>query len=512
MRLEGKEAVNGRAFFLFLALYLILHVAIRVVVSGNAELDEAEQIVWGAQFRLGYGAELPLYTWLQAIFFHLFGTNIVAVSLLRSLLLFLVYLFTFLNAREITGSERCGVAAAASLFLIPLISWESQRILTHMVLAVALEAISIFLFVRLLRTGKIRYFLLFGLSTGLGMLAKYNFGIFLAALIIASCSIPELRGSLVNRRWMATVLIFLLVTLPPFYWIATHPDAAMAKAGRLHPDQGLGLLSGYLAGFGELAKAVAGFHLLLVPILLATLARAPKAQDFTRQDRAINSLIVRTILIGLGICALMVLFFHVTHFKSRWLLPVLFPVPLYLIAVFQERLGVRQLGKLVLCTGVVAIAVLVAMPGRIVLASYTGSLGRMNYPYDSLAKELRKGGFSSGTIVADSYQLGGNLRLRFPESRIVVPAQGSVATADTGPFLLVWDATGFNGVPEWTISYSGSSDLIGDGEVRYMEAPSLYAPGHKARLGIIFVPPQRAIGLNYPEGAKRQERCMSIVL
>src|SRR5512137_939810 len=135
MGAERNEPVSGRRFFLFLILYLACHLLLRVLVTGNAELDEAEQVVWGQQFALGYGAELPLYTWLQAIFFSLFGTNIFAVSLLRSLLLFVLYLFTYLNALEITESRRCAIAAAASLVLIPLISWEAQRILITMLLA-----------------------------------------------------------------------------------------------------------------------------------------------------------------------------------------------------------------------------------------------------------------------------------------------------------------------------------------------------------------------------------------
>jgi len=463
---------------------------IRVLITGNAELDEADQIVWCQQFHLGYGADLPLYTWLQALFFAIFGTNILAVSLLRSVLLFVVFFFTSLNAREITGCDKCAVAAPASLMLIPMIFWESQRILTNMVLAMALVAVSIFLFIRLYRTGRVYYYFLFGLSTGLGMLTKYNFGIFLTALIIAACSSKVLRDFVVNRRIIIALAAFLLVISLPSFWVITHLDAAMAKAVKLHPGQDAGLLKGYLSGFAELAKSVAGFLIFIVPFIYAIFAKAPKIAKESKENKELRNLLGKTVIISISICVLLVLFFHVTHFKSRWLLPLLFPIPLYIIALVQERVGVPQLRMVTASAVIIAFLVLVAMPARIVLASYIGSQGRMNFPYDLLAIKLRSSGFSRGVIVTDSNLLGGNLRLRFPESSVTVTTGPIPFTLTAGvPLLIVWDATGSSKVPGQLFSVAGSSVSFDEGKIRYVEAPSLYFPRAKVHLGFILIQP-----------------------
>jgi 4-amino-4-deoxy-L-arabinose transferase-like glycosyltransferase len=490
MTYEEEGAVATRRFSLLLIIYLLCHVAVKVLVSHNADLDEAEQVVWGQHLSLGYGAELPLYTWLQAIFFSLFGTNIIAVSLLRGSLLFVVYSFTYLNALEITGNRSCAVVAAASLIFVPLISWEAQRILITMLLATALTAVTLFVFLRMLRTGFLRYYLLFGLAAGLGMLTKYNFGIFLISLVLSTLSIHSFRSRLANWKVMATAAVLLLVTAAPFSWILFHSDAALAKAGKLRPDAGVGLLRGYVAGFGDLFSAVVGFNALLVPIILVLFTGAPVVEDRSPKNKQLSNMIGRTVLLAIFICLLLVFFFHVTHFKSRWLLPLLYPIPIWLVAMMQEKLGLRQFRRFLVCSGVAACLILIALPGRILFARYTGTYSRMNAPYDLLSADLRKSGFTSGIIVAENLLLGGNLKLRFPDSRVVVPGSGTIPVNNTVPILLIWDAPERQGVPEYLAPFVAPLLPVSAVEVHYAEAPSDYVPERKVRLGFILVLPQ----------------------
>jgi 4-amino-4-deoxy-L-arabinose transferase-like glycosyltransferase len=500
MGIEREVSPSGRRFFLLLLLYLACHLLFRVVITGNAELDEAEQLVWGQSFALGYGAELPLYTWLQATFFSLFGTNIFAVALLRSTLLFLVYLFTYFNALEITGNRSCAVAAAASLLLIPLISWEAQRILITMLLATALTSISLFLFLRVMRTGLSRYYILLGLAAGFGMLTKYNFGIFAVSLLLSAVSVRALRSRLINMRMLATAAFFLMVTVAPFAWILSHPAAAMAKAGRLHPVADVGLLHGYLAGFGDLLKGIAGFHLFLVPVIFLIFLKAPIIADEYPRDDDLSKLLKRAVLIALSVCVILILFCHVTHLKARWLLPLLYPVPIYLVSKMQSRLGTQQLRRLLACSAVAAFIILVAMPGRIVFARQFGTFSRMNTPYDQLAMGLKRGGFTKGIIIAESNLLGGNLKLRFPENRVVVPGIEKLQLPGNVPVLLAWDATEKYGVPERLAPLAASLPSSDVSVPRYMEVPALHMPERRVRLGFILLLPDRASEFHQENG------------
>jgi hypothetical protein len=295
---------------------------------------------------------------------------------------------------------------------------------------------------------------------------------------------------LANGKILATLAVFILITAAPFSWILSHSAAAMAKAGKLHPAADVGLFRGYLAGFGDLVKGVAGFHLILVPVILSIFLKAPILDERSPHNRELRNLLGRTVLTAIAICVLLVLFFHVTHLKSRWLLPLLYPVPIYLISLLQDKLGLCQLRRLLVCSGVAAGFILLALPGRIMLARHAGSYSRMNAPYDQLAVKLRESGFTAGAIIAESNLVGGNLKLRFTESRVVVPGFEEVRVPGNLPVLLVWDATGKEGVPERLSSLVASLSLQGRGEVRYTEAPALYMPERKVRLGFIIVLPR----------------------
>src|SRR5262245_21622617 len=79
--------------WIWLLVYFGAHLLSRVLVSDALELDEAEQTLWTQQLHAGYGAQPPLYTWLQWGVFQLFGVSVFSLALLKNLLLALTYTF-----------------------------------------------------------------------------------------------------------------------------------------------------------------------------------------------------------------------------------------------------------------------------------------------------------------------------------------------------------------------------------------------------------------------------------
>ena len=65
-RLNNSTRTTGLDPFILLMLpYFSVQVLVRLAVSPALELDEAEQALWTQRLALGYGAQPPLYTWLQ---------------------------------------------------------------------------------------------------------------------------------------------------------------------------------------------------------------------------------------------------------------------------------------------------------------------------------------------------------------------------------------------------------------------------------------------------------------
>ena len=115
----------------------LAHVAVRVAISPALKWDEAEQMLWSQQLRAGYGAQPPLYTWLQWAVNQVLGPSVLALSFLKHALLTLAYVFMYLAGRELLG-PRGAWWASASMLLLPPLGWYSIRDQTHTILVTAM--------------------------------------------------------------------------------------------------------------------------------------------------------------------------------------------------------------------------------------------------------------------------------------------------------------------------------------------------------------------------------------
>jgi len=429
-----------RQLFSCLAVYFALQVVIRTFLSDSADLDETDQLLLTQKLSWGYGPQPPLYTWLQIGFFSVFGQTIFALSLFKNLLLLCTYGLTYWNARLVTRSQACGVAAAMSLLLLPQVAWESQRDLTHSVLASTFAAATLLCLLRVQANGRTSDYAWFGLCAGLGLISKYNYPFWLLGLSLAACTVPEFRPATCDRRMLLALGLCLLVFLPNGWWIVSHPHLAFLTASKFElPEKGPWLRA-VLNGLRRMASVVAAFVGPLGVVYLLVFWRPRKrAQPEALLPGA--RLILRAFLLVLAVLVLLVLGFRAQGFKDRWFQPILVSAPVLASALVGRRMDARRLKWLALAAGVVMVVVALAMPGRILLAERMKREEPLNRPYRELALQLRPAIPASALIVTDTRVLGGNLRLAFPQQQIIVPELAGLFSPPRRPCVLVWDAT-----------------------------------------------------------------------
>ncbi len=480
-------SVNPRHVFLLLAGYFVLHLLFRYFVSDSLELDEAEQLLLTQELRLGYGSQPPLYTWLQAGFFSIFGTSVFALAAVKNILLFLTYFFVFSSAKEITNDDNRAVIAMVSLLMIPQFFWESQRDLTHSVLGTTFAACTLFVAVRLFKTGRLRYYVLFGLCAGAGIISKYNFGVFLVALLISAVSVRNLRPRLCDRKILITVVCLLLVTAPHLYWATTNVKATLSQADKFQMARPIGLIQSYSMGLQKLAKAVAAFLGMLLPVYALFFYRKGRDIPAAGDEGDYALLVKRMLLAGLFLCLLMILLFKVTVFKDRWMQPLLFATPVYLATLSWTRLANAR-GYLRFCL-LVAVLVLLLMPGHTIFASRFGTYNRLNAPYSAFSAQLREAGFRQGVIVSQNRLTGGNLRMAFPDSVVLAPEVPRYDYRTGSDWLIVWDATKNAEMPDKLRKFAADFVPVDFNAVKphIIEATSKYSTDRTMRLGFILL-------------------------
>jgi len=406
----------------WLLLLAAAHIAARVAMSPGLKWDEAQQILWTQQLQWGYGAQPPLYTWLQWGVNQVLGPSVLALALFKHALIVLACVFMWLAAREWLG-PRAAWWSAASLFLLPPLGWDSIRDQTHTVLVAAMTCGAWWLLLRIVRReghGCRREFAALGLVCGCGMLAKYSFALMLAALIVALLSVRASRRALLGRGWWWTALIGLAVVAPHGLWLLRNWQAAtegtirlMAIAPQHHGSAGLGSLLAALLGtlglWAILALAAFGSGWWRRPNPAPELPAAWLRPVFGRY-------------LGLLAIALLVMVFAagVTVFRSRWLLPLLAPVPLMAFALRPELDADPRGRRFTGLTLALILAVLAIAAVRPWSAYINGRADELNQPVAQLAQALQNAGYDGrGRIIAADHMLAGMLRTRFPAAPAV---------------------------------------------------------------------------------------------
>ena len=427
-----------RQFIGVLVVYFIVQIILRVWISPSVDLDESEQLVLTQKLSWGYGSQPPLYTWIQFAFFKIFGVSIFALSLLKNALLLCTYWLTYLNARVITRRHACAVAAAASLLFIPQVAWESQRDLTHSVLASTLISATLFFLLRLRIILSSRTYALFGLCVGFAVLSKYNSAVTLVALGLAAISIPEFRPIILDKRIAVSGAIALLVILPNFLWALQHRELALQSVGKLGIHESgfwsMGVISGFKRLFTSSITFLGPLAVMYGILCWKSRAIAPRGKN------EYTILLLRMLLISYGLVALAVLVFRVTEIHDRWLQPILIYSPILGVALLQHRLDPIRLKLIPVIAAVVMVAVPVALYGRIIWAEQLHRTQPWNQPYDALARQLKPAVEPVAAVITDTTLMAGNLRLNMPNKMFTTPELTSLFSHTNNSFALVWNA------------------------------------------------------------------------
>lgn len=450
--------------------YFAFQAAYRVALGGNLGLDEAQALIEARRLAWGYGAQPPLYDWLQWGVFQALGELLPALSLLKNLLLAITYLAVYALIRSAHPPRVAGLAAA-SLLLLPQIAWESQRALTHSVLATTLAALSVLIFWTRVLGERRGGYLAFGLLSGLGLLAKANFAFVPVALLLAAASSAEFRPRLRLSGVALGVALAAAIVAVPAAWMLAHPDLALGSAHKFERAAGGAPLAAARAGLAAFARAAAGFLLLLA--VVAGILRWRCASGSRAAARPLDRFLLRLILAGLGLVAVAVLIVSATNLKDRWLQPVLFlaaPATTVWLLGRTTEAGARWLARTL---ALAAALVVVALPVHL-LTGTPGSPARGDAPIAALAARL-PADQRAGRILADPQWLAANLRYLHPDWR--VEDWDTAAPVAGEPVLLIWPGKPDRGAELGDMLAARAGHRLRLGEAARLAAPYPWQPG-----------------------------------
>ncbi|NTV94348.1 MAG: hypothetical protein HGA75_02910 [Thiobacillus sp.] len=465
---------NGNSLYLIVALYAILHMALRLTFSPILGTDDVEQAICAQDLVLGCDPrQPPLYTWLQWLANQVAGSGLFSIFLLKYSLLSATYVFLYLAGRHLFAQPITAALAALGLWLAYPFAVSVHQGVTHSLLLSLLLAASFWLALRLAERRSTADYLLLGLLLGLGVLSKYSFALFAAALLVAALSLPRYRRAILDPRILVTVALAAAVVLPHFVWVWQHLDTVTGALGRVGQAGAPAAYGARVAsGLASLASAVVQF---LAPFWLILLAFHPRAflplrgTTLTEPQRLAG----RVLVVSIALLALVVLAGGPVEIKPRWMHAVALLGPLYLFARVEALHQPPRGGYLAMLFGF-PVVIMALWAAQTYLAPKYGKPTRFHAPYDVLADRLRAAGFSTGTIVADGLHLPGNLRVAFPDARVLTPnyAHFMPATRGDGLCLLAWETDEGRAMPDRIAVYVAKHwGTLPDGQAIYLSAP-----------------------------------------
>lgn len=448
--------VWARPPFVFsaIAAYLAVHFAVRMAMWHTLGVDDAEQALFAQDFAWSYrNSAPPLFTWLLLGLGKALGVDIVAISLIRYALLAVVYVFTYLTARRLIADPRLAALGVYSFAAIYVFAFYSHHDLTHTTALSAMLALAWYVFVRLAQSPRLGWYLALGAAFGLGMLGKWNFVMLAAALPLACLARREYRSLVLSWKALPAVVTCGFVVLPT--------AAAVLFAGP--PDQDtfhsvlIGDQASYAARVAEGAWRLVRSAILYPEPLLVLVAlvfapplwrgfRAP-APGGGAAPRPDLAFLGWTMAISLALHLALVFGLGARIFSERLMQPPLFILPIALFMLIERgRPAARAVNAFAL---ILALLVGGTLAARIVVylrgADHCGSCRAM-MPVEALASQLRDAGYSgSGTILVDGFHIGGNMRVAFPDARVMdvgFPPSTWPAPRGNGQCLLLWNDRG----------------------------------------------------------------------
>jgi hypothetical protein len=434
-----------------IAAYLLMHMALRLVMGSTLGLDDAEQALFAQHWLLNYRFRAPpLFTWMLVALSDVIGIGVLALSIIRYGLLALMLTFTYLTARRLIREKALAALSTFSFATIYLFGYFSHHDLTHTTALSALLAGSWYVFVRLCELPTMRWYLALGVCFGLGMLSKWNFLMFAIALLLTCLVFPAYRSLVLNWRVAGAGLVAIAIVLPSVLW-ALHvgPAAGDRVDNLLGRDQGP-FIRNLAAGTFELAKG-----LLVYPqpfLTMFVIAFGREAWYGFRNGRPVNSATPRVpdsfvgvfMVIAIALHWLLIPLAGATNFEERLLQPALFMLPAYLFMLLERSgLPLCSISRYLKAVAVVIAATFVTRAAIYAAgADYCRGVCRAFAPFDAVATGLRNGGFNGqGSILASDFHIGGNLRLQFPNARVLqigYPSTVWPRPSSMGQCLVVW--------------------------------------------------------------------------
>jgi undecaprenyl-diphosphatase len=238
----GAVATGAGGLLLFLAAVSALRLVFLAADHLDLSPDEAHYWEWSRRLDLSYYSKGPLVAYLIRGLTEALGVSALAIRSGAVLLSVLGALAIARLGQEAFGDARAGVLAVIGLQLTPLV-WAGSLLLTTDPPFLVCWVVALLALHRALVGGVRGAWLVAGLATGVGLLAKYAMLFVLPGILVYLWRAPAARRQLAWREALLGAAVALVVFGPVIVWNLRHGWVSARHVAAQGRGAGLSLLT-----------------------------------------------------------------------------------------------------------------------------------------------------------------------------------------------------------------------------------------------------------------------------
>lgn len=267
-----------KPFLLAMLAVTLWRLLVNAMVGDNILPDEAQYWDWSRHLAWGYFSKPPLIGWSLGLMTHLCGDGVFCLRLPSPLLQAGAAAFLGLAAHWLHDKSArnqsppvhrpsIGGATALLYLTMPGIFFSSFYITTDSLLLCCWCAAFACYIYALHQHNTRTPWLLWGLSAGLGLLAKYAFAYFLGGMVLHAIISPQARQLYKKPYWLLGMAIMLAITAPHWWWNATHGFQTLQHTAANASWDGQEKIARFSQHFYNLAEFLLGQLFIAGPLL-----------------------------------------------------------------------------------------------------------------------------------------------------------------------------------------------------------------------------------------------------
>ena len=418
-----KALPNNSNILIWAIGYILIHLALRVYFSQTLQVDDAEQIRFSQDLLLGYPIpQPPMYSWLSWIMFQIFGTGLLALTLLKYAIISLTFWFTWLVSGQLFQHLQTRYIATFSYLLMPSFAWHMHQGFTHTIMLSFGIVLSLHALLSLKDNPSTKNYIYLGLAFGIGLMGKYSFLLFMVPILISALSINSYRKIMLSPKILLAIGVFVLMIGPHAYWLSQHHQEIFSSIDHKLQVTSDNTLIDRVQSVWQFSTAAIAF---VVPFALVFLINSWRRlfnadKQLTKQANVL--LLNRFYWVIIISIIVLALFVSMPHFKVRWFHPLMMIFPLWMmIRIERQELLSKSITRwfsaiLIIFTFLILSIRLL----QVTIGPNLGNYGRLNIPIHGTLNKLDNSLLDSSTLKTNDAFLGAHLLSKYPNSTVVI--------------------------------------------------------------------------------------------